>query len=1322
MFKLAPEIEPFIDLVQIRAVGAFGTGLLVGPGLVLTALHTVCDPNDGWKVRKDAGVYLWRELREGKELHRDVHIVWPDFDAPLMDPVDIAVLQLVDPDQPKPLAKQRFGELPSKATEGSARGFPRATAGSELPGNRIEHDQPGTIHYTSVTRHALTFYPKNHHEMGRCESWAGLSGGPLIAGGLILGVMREVPDGWEGGAIEAEPLAPPLRSSSDLRALLGVTLPLGNSTLGSPANIAVGFEAAAASNHIFGATKGKPFYGRSPDIEQLDKSLICHDRGLVLLRGEAGVGKSHLLANWSDRIARNRAYIVLRHAFSVRNPTAGTRDQMVRNLIRQFTNAVGPQAVGPELFGGEAWLADRLAIVLTTDQTDDQRVVVVLDGLDEAAEPIDPLVMALGRGVFVVVSFRAERDEEPDHSREPRVPRLWRAQAREASTPIVDWRLEPLEVSAISEWLACATGRSFTPTDSMVSRAMKASEGIPLFAEYLIPDAIEALTSGARDPFPLTFRDYAFRQLEYLGDQLVLQRTSCWSWSEVLELFAILSVAKEPLTTETIRNLIGQHLLDGLDPRAERWLSHHVGAGSAISLAHPRLASVFAEVLPRFDPDLVVSIKERLIDSCVLAWCSEKSREPLRDYALAWLPAHLVESGRKEDAASLLGNGAFLLARLIAKPTTATVRLTASETFTLSHGISGMHALAEWRRFWAEAESALILAIDRSKPLGSAAAVIFTQLAHDRFGADAPTFKAISSYFTSISSRMRLAQPIGFLHPNLLRSLDDAHEYDINGLLVLTDKIVSWGLDGALRFWSFTGELCTGGDLGAHKHGIDCVLKLRDRLVSCGSATVRFWSLDGEPLPGGDSSADACREYSLRIFALPDGLVSWDSARAIRVWDLDGQSRSLGDTKAHRGGLSGILQLADKFVSYGEGEIRFWSRAWEPRSGGDSRAHGGWVNGMLALPDRLVSWSCPEGAIRFWSLEGQPLAGGDARAHELGVEGILVVANHLVSWGRDGAIRFWSQDGKPLSGGHAQAHRGWVEGVLMLADRLVSWGWDGAIRFWNLDGKPLSGGALQAHQSAVQGVTALENELVSWGQEGAFRFWSLDGQPRAGGEPRAHEGGVRGVKKLPDRLVSWGADQAIRFWVRTTDSQPIGHVIRHSHGIGGILGTPNGLVSWGTSHCGEIYFWDSDGEPRPGGDPRAHTGAVSGMLLLADSLVSWSLDGAIRFWSLTGAPKPGGEVNAHDDGVWGMLMLPDRLLSWGEGGEIRVWSHDGEPLSGARQGLFEDSTRGALALPDTLVTWGEDGEPASDSGATRASHCRAAIRSHMQTGSAVCWR
>jgi len=75
---VTPDNAPFVDLVQVRAEGNFGTGLLVGRGLVLTALHCVCNPDNGWQVRNNVGVYPLRELQEGQ-----IAVLTPDLLTPL---------------------------------------------------------------------------------------------------------------------------------------------------------------------------------------------------------------------------------------------------------------------------------------------------------------------------------------------------------------------------------------------------------------------------------------------------------------------------------------------------------------------------------------------------------------------------------------------------------------------------------------------------------------------------------------------------------------------------------------------------------------------------------------------------------------------------------------------------------------------------------------------------------------------------------------------------------------------------------------------------------------------------------------------------------------------------------------------------------------------------------------------------------------------------------------------------------------------------------------------------------------------------------------
>ena len=190
MSKATPEERAFGDLVQVRADGQFGSGLLVGQGRVLTVLHCIRWP-DG-RVRDHLQVYLRDDLTKRTGRFFRATVVWPErLDLPLPD---VAVLAIEEANAPAAIMEHRFGELPRVPTQGSARGFPAFATGDELAGERLERDQPGRVYFTSLTRRELTIDATGSHPLKGTARWAGLSGGPLLANELIVGVMREVPD------------------------------------------------------------------------------------------------------------------------------------------------------------------------------------------------------------------------------------------------------------------------------------------------------------------------------------------------------------------------------------------------------------------------------------------------------------------------------------------------------------------------------------------------------------------------------------------------------------------------------------------------------------------------------------------------------------------------------------------------------------------------------------------------------------------------------------------------------------------------------------------------------------------------------------------------------------------------------------------------------------------------------------------------------------------------------------------------------------------------------------------------------------------------
>src|SRR4029077_12782133 len=134
--------------VQIRCDGSFGSGLLVGQGIVLTALHCVADPDQRWRDRGPVGVYLWRDLYSGQEREYPGRIAWP---AERRSPADLAVVVIDGEDAPQSQLTYHYHQVPLGQVAVSARGFPKAAAGTGLPGGRVEILLAGSASFAQAT-------------------------------------------------------------------------------------------------------------------------------------------------------------------------------------------------------------------------------------------------------------------------------------------------------------------------------------------------------------------------------------------------------------------------------------------------------------------------------------------------------------------------------------------------------------------------------------------------------------------------------------------------------------------------------------------------------------------------------------------------------------------------------------------------------------------------------------------------------------------------------------------------------------------------------------------------------------------------------------------------------------------------------------------------------------------------------------------------------------------------------------------------------------------------------------------------------------------
>ncbi|MEU5053068.1 NACHT domain-containing protein [Streptomyces sp. NPDC021096] len=173
-----------------------GSGVLLTPNLILTSRHIF-----DFSRRLAAEVVI-----PGGTGPVACEVVW----AARSDRCDAALVwaarDLVPDGSLPPL---RWGTLTTQQPVGGCQvlGFPQV---QRYRGTKLEAAQiPGTLTPLSGRLRGRYVLHSDHHPPGAYSEgspWAGLSGGPLFAGPLLLGIATEDPQGWEHSAVDAVPI------------------------------------------------------------------------------------------------------------------------------------------------------------------------------------------------------------------------------------------------------------------------------------------------------------------------------------------------------------------------------------------------------------------------------------------------------------------------------------------------------------------------------------------------------------------------------------------------------------------------------------------------------------------------------------------------------------------------------------------------------------------------------------------------------------------------------------------------------------------------------------------------------------------------------------------------------------------------------------------------------------------------------------------------------------------------------------------------------------------------------------------------------------
>ena len=364
------------------------------------------------------------------------------------------------------------------------------------------------------------------------------------------------------------------------------------------------------------------FGGRDEELQALGSSV--DNGGYTFVTGKSGFGKTALLASFVRRLSVRDNISIVYH-FVCRERQEADQEFVFRNLCQQLASYHGLTGALPDS-------ADELralyAKLLTISPPAGKRIVVVLDGLDEATKgwsflPKD-FPYPLPQSVSVVFSARRMAD------------RSWEKELGVAGhvTVIELAALRPLQITSLL--------RS-SRDDELIRRAddpesvraiCEVSEGDPFYLHYLILDLIENPASSAeiRQQHPVGLDAYFDQWWENEVSPLAES-------AAVQDLIGYLLVAKGPLNRVDLVDIDTDDAINGtnIDYAIGKLKRYLIGDNeTGYTYCHHRFRDYIAE--RRLSPGEQATYGQR-----VLAWCRRYREHGWPAEAPAYVFAHLAE-------------------------------------------------------------------------------------------------------------------------------------------------------------------------------------------------------------------------------------------------------------------------------------------------------------------------------------------------------------------------------------------------------------------------------------------------------------------------------------------------------------------------------------------------------------------------------------------------------------------------------------------------------------------------------------------------------